>query len=76
MRFESSTEEAGKLVSLDDYAARMPEDQKNIYFLCATNRAAAEGSPYLEALKQNNVEVIHQPHVLWRLVYDLGALHV
>lgn len=45
-------------VSLEDYIARMPEKQKNIYYLTAGTYEAAANSPYLEALKKKGVEVL------------------
>jgi len=56
--FESSLEEPGKLKSLKDYVSGMKEDQKEIYFLYTPNRELAESSPYFEALKSQNVEVL------------------
>ena len=45
-------------VGLDDYIARMPEKQKNIYYLTAGTYEAAANSPYLEALKKKGIEVL------------------
>eukprot|EP00051_Salpingoeca_urceolata_P005461 m.73400 g.73400 ORF g.73400 m.73400 type:complete len:782 (-) comp14346_c0_seq1:22-2367(-) len=56
--FQSSKEESGKLISLGDYKARMPESQKEIFYLSAPSRAAAEASPYLDALKKQDFEVL------------------
>jgi TNF receptor-associated protein 1 len=58
IRYESSTLDAGKLTSLEDYVKRMPSDQKEIYCLLATNRAAAEASPYFEVFKERKWEVL------------------
>ena len=58
LRFESSSAEAGTLVSLDDYVGRMRDGQKAIYFLQAPNRAAIESGPYLEAFKARGLEVL------------------
>lgn len=49
---------AAQTVSLDDYIARMPEKQKNIYYLTAGSYEAAANSPYLEALRKKDVEVL------------------
>lgn len=51
LRFESSALPAGTLTSLDDYIARMPPGQKDIYYLVAPHRGIAEESPYMEAFK-------------------------
>lgn len=58
LRFESSTTEKGKLTSLADYVKRMPSEQKEIYCLLATNRAAAEASPYYEVFRDRKFEVL------------------
>ena len=56
--FESSTGEAGKPVSLKDYVARMPDGQKEIYFITGTTRAAVENSPHLEVFRKKDFEVL------------------
>ncbi|MBI5801204.1 MAG: molecular chaperone HtpG [Verrucomicrobia bacterium] len=58
LRFESSTTEKGKLTSLTDYVKRMPSEQKEIYCLLASNRAAAEASPYYEVFRDRKFEVL------------------
>ncbi|XP_078042429.1 TNF receptor associated protein 1 [Augochlora pura] len=58
LRFESSAMSPGELVSIPDYCKRIPEDQKNIYYLSAPSRILAEQSPYYESLKKRNVEVL------------------
>lgn len=59
IRFESSAEPKDKLIGLTDYVTRMPESQKEIYFLSAAHREAAEKSPYYEVFKSKNIEVIY-----------------
>ncbi|XP_035217863.1 heat shock protein 75 kDa, mitochondrial-like, partial [Stegodyphus dumicola] len=56
--FESSLEPPEKKISLAEYASRMKEGQKDIYFLAAPSRQLAEMSPYFEAVKKKDVEVI------------------
>ena len=59
LRFASTKSEgAAQTVSLDDYIGRMVANQDAIYYLTADGYAAAKGSPQLEALKANNVEVL------------------
>ena len=58
LRFESSFTDADKTTSLTDYVSRMKTDQKEIYYLVAPHRKAAEASPYYEGLKSQNLEVI------------------
>src|SRR6185369_13560374 len=59
LRFASTKSEgAAQTVSLDDYIGRIAANQDAIYCLTADGYAAAKGSPQLEALKANNVEVL------------------
>ncbi len=58
LRFESSHTEKGKLTSLADYVSRMPEGQKEIYFLLSTNRESAEASPYYEVFREKKFETL------------------
>jgi molecular chaperone HtpG len=58
LRFESSFTEKGKQTSLADYVGRMPESQKEIYFVLAQNRESAEASPYYEVLKEKHFEAL------------------
>lgn len=56
--FESSKTEAGKFVTLKEYCDRMPSAQKEIYYLAADDRAAAEASPVLEIFREKDYEVL------------------
>jgi molecular chaperone HtpG len=47
-----------ELTSLADYKARMPEDQKAIYYVTADSLDAARSSPHIEALKKRGYEVL------------------
>ena len=58
LRSESSHTAAGKTTSLPDYVSRMPEEQKEIYYLTAPNREAAEASPYYEVFREKKFEVL------------------
>jgi molecular chaperone HtpG len=57
-RFESMKTEAGKLISLKEYVAAMPEAQKDIYFVTGLGRRAVEQSPHLEAFKKRGYDVL------------------
>jgi len=58
LRYESSALPKGQSTGLKEYISRMKEGQRHIYYLCAPNRELAESSPYFEALKGKNVEVV------------------
>ncbi len=59
--FESTATEAGKPVSLKEYVARMPEGQKEIYFITGTSREMVANSPHLEGFRSKGYEVLY-PH--------------
>ncbi len=58
LRYESSMTEPGEQIGLADYVSRMKDGQKTIYYLSGSTREIAENSPYLEALKARNLEVL------------------
>jgi TNF receptor-associated protein 1 len=59
LRFESSKSETGKLISLEEYVERMPENQKEIYYINGPSRSAAESGPYVEAFRKKDIEIIY-----------------
>ena len=72
--FESAATEAGAFVSLEEYAAQMPDDQKEIYYIIGDDRAGIERSPHLEAVRGRgfNVLLMTDPIDEW-VVQSLGA---
>ena len=56
--FESTKTEPGKKITLAEYVERMPEEQKEIYYMTGPDRATAESSPYLEVFKEKGIEVL------------------
>ena len=70
IRYESSATEAGKKTSLADYVKRMPEGQKDIYYLLAKDRAAAEASPYFEVFRARKFEVVFVDDPIDEFVMD------
>jgi molecular chaperone HtpG len=63
LRFASSALTPGKRTSFADYVKRMQPNQKDIYYILAANRKAAESSSYCELLRQHSLEVLfmHDP---------------
>ncbi len=59
LRFASSMEEDGELVSLDQYVKRMREEQKEIYYITGANRTEIESGPYVETFKRRGLEVLY-----------------
>ncbi|GLH08793.1 Heat shock protein 83 [Gryllus bimaculatus] len=58
LRFESSLKPSGEKVSLPQYCSRLKQGQRDIFYLAAPSRQLAESSPYYEALKKKDVEVL------------------
>jgi molecular chaperone HtpG len=56
---ESSKTGAGSHVSLAEYVARMPEAQKDIFYITAEDYASAAVSPQLEAFRKRDYEVLY-----------------
>ncbi|HEX2612623.1 MAG TPA: molecular chaperone HtpG [Fibrobacteria bacterium] len=59
VRFGSSRLGNGEITGLADYIANMKGGQKDIYYLTAENRRAAEGSPHLEVFRKKGIEVLY-----------------
>ncbi len=57
--FSSSKTEANGLTSLDEYIQRMPEGQKDIYFLGGSDRQSIEKNPALEIFRKKEFEVLY-----------------
>merc|ERR1719247_3801868 len=58
MRFESSQQEKGKLISLQEYVDSCKDEQKNIYYTYATSRDVAMASPFIETFNARRRPVL------------------
>ena len=72
LMFYSSQRE--KLVSLDQYVAEMPEEQKYIYYACGTNIAALDKLPQAEQLREKGYDTLYMTDSIDEFVVrGLGA---
>ena len=53
-----STNESEDTISLAEYLEKMPETQKDIYYIAAETNAQALASPHLEGFKSKNIPVL------------------
>ncbi|SDW07257.1 molecular chaperone HtpG [Nitrosomonas communis] len=59
LRFVSTHSDTDEqTVSLDDYVARMKEEQEKIYYVTADSLKAARNSPHLEIFRKKGIEVL------------------
>lgn len=58
LRFRSTKTEGNSLISLTDYVSRMPETQKEIYYLIGDRKEGIDSNPLLEAFRSKGYEVL------------------
>jgi TNF receptor-associated protein 1 len=68
--FSSSKTSAEQLTDLKEYVQRMPEGQREIYFLGGSDRQAIEKNPALEIFRKKDYEVLYLLDPLDEFVLD------
>lgn len=58
LRFRTTKTEGNSLASLAEYVSRMPETQKEIYYLIGDHKEGIESNPLLEAFRSKGFEVL------------------
>jgi len=58
LKYPSAQTAAGKTIFLEDYVKKMPQDQKDIYYLCAEKEEDARRAPQLEQAEKHGLDVL------------------
>ncbi|MDA0771558.1 MAG: molecular chaperone HtpG [Cyanobacteria bacterium] len=71
LMFETTKTETGESISLQDYVDRNSSDE--IYYITGDSRVNLENSPYLEALKAKDIEVVFMTDPIDEWVVSSGT---
>ncbi len=58
LKYPSAQSAAGKMIFLEDYVKKMPQDQKDIYYSCAEKEEDARRAPQLEQAEKHGLDVL------------------
>ncbi len=58
LMYETAAGEPGLRISLKDYVEKMPDDQKEIYYIVGEKRSMLARSPYLESVRAKGYDVL------------------
>ena len=58
LKYPSAQSAAGKTIFLEDYVKKMPQDQKDIYYICAEKEEDARNAPQLEQAEKHGLDVL------------------
>ncbi|MCP4215468.1 MAG: molecular chaperone HtpG, partial [bacterium] len=70
MIFHSSKVEKEEYTDLDEYVSRMPEEQKELYYITGKDVESIEKNPALEAFKKKELEVLYLTEPMDEVVMD------
>ncbi len=71
--FQTTKTKEGEYISLQEYCDRAGSEAKNIYYITGESRTELETSPYLEALREKDIEVLFMMDVIDEWVVMSGA---
>jgi molecular chaperone HtpG len=58
LKYPSAQSAAGKMIFLEDYVKKMPQEQKDIYYICAEKEEDARCAPQLEQAEKHGLDVL------------------
>lgn len=58
LKYPSAQSAAGKAIFLEDYVKKMPQEQKDIYYICAEKEEEARRAPQLEQAEKHGLDVL------------------